>query len=215
MHISKLIKPVFITLVAGGVISMTTSSAVAATGILPAVSGTVFTGKTGKLTLQIKGGLTITCTSSTTTGEVVSTSKLLILTIGKSCTTVGLPVNSLSDASGQILIHVEAPPCVGLGLPPSISITLEFLELHLEVPAVGLLFVTRGAAVAPVVPDNTSVRRFTLSPSQKGGEQSVTKCQGGPARTLETSADSGSFVQTGLEAAEDTLEFGTEEEFMT
>ncbi len=197
------------------ILAMAAASVASAASILPGVKGTLITGGSGKLTLQVKGGASITCTKSTTSGEIVSTSQVLLLTIGSFCTSGGLPVNTLGDSSGQILIHIEAPPCLTISFPPSISITLEFLQIHVEVPLTKLLILTRGAAIAPVLPDNTRTKHFTLSPSQKEGKQSIEKCEGGVARTLETSTDSGEFVQTGLEAKEGTLDFAAEEEFMS
>jgi hypothetical protein len=186
-------------------IAVTTASA----SMLPGAAKTTITGSGGRATFQVKGGATWICQSFTITGEVVSTSEaLLVFDFGNACTTAGLPINSLGDSSGTILMHVEASECPGT---PSL-LKLKVLPLHLEVPSTKLLLAIEGTALA-TVEANVKKTTFPLTPTQKEGKNTDEKC-GKETLILTASTDGGAFVQSGLDFTNASLTFGAAQEFM-
>ncbi len=204
MRIFKLIG-VLVCALAVSAIAVTTASA----SVLPGVAGTSIKGESGKATLQVKGGASITCPKSTASGEILSTSEsLATINFGPKCTTAGLPVNSLGDATGVILVHVEVKEC-----PSNAALlALTVLPLHLEVPSTKLLLSIVGTALGSVTA-NVKQSTFALTVAQKEGKNEIETC-GKEKLVLETSTDGGAFVQSGEEAAGASLTFGAEEEFM-
>jgi hypothetical protein len=204
MRIFKLIA-VLACAIAVSAIAVTTASA----ATLPGTAGTTITGGSEKATLQVKGGASITCPKSTASGEVLSTtSALVVVNFGTGCTTAGLPVNSLGDSSGTILVHVEVAAC-----PSSAGILeLKVLPLHLEVPSTKLLLTIEGVALGTVA-TNVSQTTFALGLTQKEGKNTEEKC-GKETLILSTSTDGGAFVQSGEEAKNGTLTFSAAQEFM-
>jgi hypothetical protein len=203
MRIFKLIG-VLVCAVAISAIAVTAASA----ATLPGVAGTSITGGSEKATLQVKGGASITCKVSTASGEVLGTSSALAIIDFDTCTTAGLPVNSLGDTSGLILVHVEIFEC-----PSNAGILiLTVLPLHLEVPSTKLLLLIEGSALGTV---ETGVKKstFSLTVTQKEGKNTVETC-GKEKLVLSTSTDGSAFVQSGEEAKGATLTFGAEQEFM-
>lgn len=203
MRIFKLIG-VLVCALAVSAVAVSTASA----NIKPG-SGT-FTGKSGKATLQVKGGASITCPKSTASGEITSeTSGKGTITFGGSCTTAGLPVNSLGDAGGTILTPVAISAC-----EKSPEILLLKLEspLHLEVPSTKLLLVIEGGAYAEVSPINANQTEFKLIVTQAGGKNAIETCNKAK-NILTTSTDGGEFIQSGEEAKEATLTFAAAHEF--
>lgn len=180
---------------------------------LPCATGATFTEKNKKVTLQVKGGSAVTCAEGSAEGEVVAeqTLKLKVVHWGKSCTSGGLPVDSLGDASGLILSHVELHICLS---GSKLMWLQKLLPLHLEVPSTKLLMTVEGAFISEITPINTSAKTFSLAIEQKEGKQAIEKCEGGTAQTLLTSSDGGAFVQTGIEVKEDSATFAAEQEFM-
>ncbi len=203
MRIFKLIG-VLVCALAVSAIAVITASA----STLPGVAKTSITGSSEKATLQVKGGASITCPKSTLTGEVLSTSESLAVIAYSGCTTAGLPFNSLGDASGVILVHVEIKEC------PSNAAILELkaLPIHLEVPATKLLLAIEGTALA-TVQANVKQPTYPLTITQKEGKQTVETCSK-EKLILSTSTDGGAFIQSGLETKNASLTFGADEEFM-
>jgi hypothetical protein len=204
MRIFKLIA-VLACAIAVSAIAVTTASA----STLPGKAGTTITGSSEKATLQVKGGASITCPKSTATGEVLSTSEALaIINFGTGCTTAGLPVNSLGDSSGTILVHVEVKECAS----NAAILELKVLPLHLEVPSTKLLLSIEGTALGTV---ETEVKKttFPLTLTQKEGKNTEEKC-GKETLILSTSTDGGAFVQSGEEAKNGSLTFGEAQTFM-
>ena len=199
--------------------AITVSSASAS--LLPGTAGTKITGKSGKSTLQVKGGASITCKASTTSGEVKSTEEALIIIWFTECTTGGLPVNSVGDAVKTILTHVEAGWC----FDPIKGFYVYFgiLPLKLEVPSVkGLTLEITGAVLGKVTPVEKKATTFAVELKQTGGKQEVgpeecTKSSGTKVKgvQLKTSTNGGAAVQSGQETAEGSLTFSAEEEFMS
>lgn len=187
-----------------GAIAVTTATA----SILPGTAGTTIKGKSEKATLQVKGGASITCTKSTLSGEVLSTAEGSVIVDFSSCTTAGLPFNSLGDTGGTWLVHAVVKECPS---DPSI-VTLKLLPLHLEVPATKLLIMIEGAVLGTV---EQSIKQVTypLTITQKEGKNTVEVCKK-EKLVLSTSTDGGAFVQSGLETNNASLTFGEEEEFM-
>ncbi len=204
MRIFKLIG-VLVCALAVSAIAVTTASA----SVLPGVAKTSITGESGKATLQVKGGASITCPKSTASGEILSTSESLVtISFGPKCTTAGLPVNSLGDAAGVILVHAEVKECASsAGI-----LKLQVLPLHLEVPSTKLLLTIVGTTLGAVIAAVKQLK-FTLTVAQKEGKNELETC-GKEKLILETSTDGGAFVQSGEEAAGASLTFGAEEEFM-
>jgi hypothetical protein len=185
-----------------------TAVTAASASILPGAAKTSITGSSEKATLQVKGGASITCPKSTISGELISTSEGLGIVTLESCTTAGLPVNSLGDASGTILVHIELNEC-----PSNASIlALKVLPLHLEVPSTKLLLTITGTTLATVL---AAVRQatFALTLTEKEGKNTEEKC-GKETLILSTSTDGGAFVQSGEEAKNASLTFSTAQEFM-
>jgi len=183
---------------------------------LPGEAGAKFTGKSGKVTLQIKGSSTITCAKSEITkgnGELLGPKSALAVLHLSSCTGFGLAATSLGDASGTILIHVEISICkIGFF---DIGVKFAFLLLHIEIPSTKLLFTITGGPIVLITPLDVVVSGFSLGIAQKEGKQAIEKCEGESASTLETSTDGGAFTQTGMEAKEGTLTFETSRELMS
>ncbi len=154
------------------------------------------------------------CPVSVWSGEILSTSEALaVITFGenvkgKMCTTAGLPVNSLGDAAGVILMHVEIREC----LSSASTLELKLLPVHLEVPSTKLLLVMEGTALGTVT-SGVKQSTFALTVSQSGGKNSIETC-GKEKLILETSTDGGAFVQTGAEFLSASLTFGAPQEFM-
>jgi len=203
---------------------MAALAAIMATGasasLLPGTAGVKITGKSGKATLQVKGGASITCKASTTTGEVKNTEESLALITFTECTTGGLPVNSVGDAAKTILVHVESGNCHDAA--KNEYVLFEVLPVKLEVPSVkGLTLEITGSVLGKVTPAEKKAFTFGVELKQTGGKQEVgpeecTKSTGTVVKgiQLKTSTNGGAAVQSGQEAAEGTLTFSAEQEFM-
>lgn len=209
MRVVKLIAAMIAALIIGAMAVASASAAEVLWRWLPGAAKTAFTEKTGKATWQVKGGLSITSPETSTTGEITEGQNLgLSLTEVFKATALGLPINSLGDANGIILIHYELHQCL-LGSGRRAWLHL-ILPLHLEVPSTKLLLTLEGEWIGSLV-GNTG-KTFTLNVEQKEGIQAIEKCEGGSAATLKTSVDGGTMTQTGFEAKEDSLTFTSAEQ---
>jgi hypothetical protein len=225
MRIFKLIGALVVALAFSAVAVSTASAAETLWRWLPGTVGETFEGKTGEVTLQMKGGGTIKCQKSLvllSNAEAKVNSELikegstegkwatlaLALIDFESCTTAGLSINSLGDKPGIVLAHVEIHNCLikkehhGLLIKP--------LPLHIEVPAVKELLEVTGNFIALIQPLISEPRHFELNITQKEGIQGIEKCEGGNAETLLVSVNEGAFVQSGEEAKEGLLLFDKE-----
>lgn len=182
--------------------------------LLPGTTGTQFTGKSGKMILQTKGGSSIACSGSEREGELTSERTLGLAWVRiTGCSALGISINSLGEEPNVILTHVESHSC--LIEPGDLGLLFKLLPLHLEVPATSLLLSVQGAFIALVTPVGKKISTFTASVQQKAGQQSITKCEGSKTEDkLEKSTDGGEFIQSGLEVKEGTLTFATEQEAM-
>jgi hypothetical protein len=178
---------------------------------LPGAAGTKFTEKSGKTTLQVKGGPSITCASDETLaneGELTESQTLLLRVRHLlKCTEAGLPVNSLGDAGGTILIHMEIHDCM-IG-PNDPGLLIKVLQVHLEVPSTKLLEEIEDEYITLILPRKEASKTFTLTTTEKEGKQSIEKCEGGTAHSLKASVDSGELAPAGFEELEDKMEFET------
>jgi hypothetical protein len=162
-----------------------------------------FTGKTGKVTFQVKGGASVICKSSTGSGEITTTKSGTGTIDFEGCTTVGLQIHSLGDEGSVILAKGEAVLCylnkashiVGL------VVRLPVGGVHVEVPATKLLLVKTGAFIFAVSPVNSKQTTFKEEAKQKEGKQEFEKCEGGAKEVLFLSTDAGEPVQTGVEGS--------------
>jgi hypothetical protein len=213
----RTLKLVGATIAALACTTVVTSSASATETLwlwLPGASGTPFIGESAKATLQIKGNGSVTCPNSTAVGELLSEQTLASATLHLgtkgACTLSGLPVNSLGDSSGHVLVHVDIHNCRistnHLGLLFKIS------PLHIEVPSTKLLLTIEGSYIAETSLLNIKLETHKLTLEQKEGKQTIEKCEGGSADTLSTSIDGGAFLQTGIEAKEDKIRWTTTEQ---
>lgn len=215
MRIFKLIGVLVVVLAFSAVAVATASAEETLWRWLPGSAKESFKGKSGKATLQVwegikgeKPGASITCAKSE---ALLSESQLLEkeAKLGltqihfTTCAIGGLPVNSVSDASGVILTHVELHNC--LIKKEAVGIIFEPLEVTLEVPSTKLTVIVKGSFVGLVKKVGASV--FELIINQKEGHQGIELCEGGAKRTLLANIDSTKFVEAGEEAKEGKLEF--------
>jgi hypothetical protein len=209
MRVLKLVAALIVLPVLSAVAVATASAAETLWRWLPGAAKTAFTGTSGKSLLQVKGGLSITSAKSKTTGEITEGSNLgLALITFETTTTAGLPINSLGDASGIVLVHAELHNC--LIKAGDRGLLIKVLPLHLEVPTTKLLITLEGSYIALV--GGSKGKMFTLAIEQKEGKQTIEKCEGGTADTLLTSDDGAGFVQTGAEAKEAAITFTSVEQ---
>ncbi len=183
--------------------------------VLPGTAGTTLAGKSAGVTLQIKGGASISCKSSETTGEITSTTHGSGTTTWKGCTTAGLPVNSVGASSGTIIGPWLYLACIisGLGHDYCYKYFWDTFIL-LQVPSTKLTLEVKGGFLSEVTPVEKKVTSLTLITTQKEGKQSLETPEGGEATRIEVSTDGGSFVQAGIELKESTLSLGASEEIM-
>lgn len=181
---------------------------------LPGATGTKFTGKSAKVSLQIKGSGTVTCKETFSNGELTGEQTLGLATIdfGNNCTAGGLPANSLGDASGTILVHAEIHNCRITA--NNHGVLFKFLPLHIEVPSTKLLILVEGSYIAETAFLNIKLGTHPLLVEQKEGKQAIENCEGGPkgGYTLTTSLDGGEPKQTAIEAKEGTITWTSSEQ---
>jgi hypothetical protein len=213
----RMSKAAAISIAACSIAAVMASSAVAALPeALPGTKGTKFTGKSGKGTLQIKGGAAVQCTMTTGEGELINSTTGKGTITFKGCSTLGLSINSLGSPSGTVVISGEASVCYISKALKTVGIVTRIPEagVHIEVPAAGLLLVKKGGFILQATPVNKKTTTFAGVLEQKEGKQAIEKCEGAEKQTLLVSTDGGAFVEAGLEAKEDVLTFEKEEELM-
>jgi hypothetical protein len=181
---------------------------------LPGSAGETFTTSSAKATLEGLNGSKITCTKSKGTGELLkegtiegkdATLGLATITFEGCLVENVLPTNSLGDASGVILAHLEIHNC--MIKPGDFGLLIKTLPVHLEVPAVGLLINVEGDFVA-LLEATKNKKVFNLNAKQKAaGDQEITKCEGGNAETLTSSDDEEPPVDAAEEVVEGKLTF--------
>jgi hypothetical protein len=191
------------------------SASFAAAQILPGAAKTAFTITTGKVLFQVKGGAAVACKAASGSGELTSSTAGTGKLDFTGCSTAGLGINSLGDASATVLIAGEATICDIGKSTVGVDVHLPSTGVHLEVPSTKLLLIKKGSFIIEATPVGTKTKSFKGVLQQSGGVQAIEKCEGGSKETLLLSTDGGEFIQAGLEAQEVVLAFPVEEELMT
>lgn len=194
----KQLKLVLLSLFAVSALGAFLASSAFAASILPGAVGTKLTSKSGAAELETVTGGKIKCPSSTGSGEITTKEKAALLLLEfKECTTLGLPVNSLGDKSGIILVHVEAEACNISAT--QVGLLLEILPVHLEVPIAGVLQIITGDQVVPIetAKDATTLN---VTVAQTKGKPAVTGCEGKVEHYTSTENE-GTGVEAGESAA--------------
>ncbi len=216
MRFFKLIGALIVALACSAVGVTTASAAEALWKWLPGSSGETFSGKSGKF-LLILGSGAYTCSKTSVTlvnGSLLeegSTEKkdatlaLALISI-EGCAWGGLPMNSVGDASGVILAHVEIHTC--MIKPGHFGLIFKLLQIHLEIPSAKLLELARGAYIALFEGKaGTKAKTFALNIKAPGKTQELLKCEGGELQKLETAIDSEPFEGNALEEQEASITF--------
>jgi len=219
MRIYRLVGALVIATALGLIAVATASAAETLWKWLPGSVEETFTGKSGKITLQLKGGATITCANSlilltfgldsselVEEGSIAGKDAILALAIlhMEGCTSAGLPINSLGDALKVILAHLEIHNC--MIKKEHFGWLIKLLPLHLEIPSVKLLVIFEGSFIA-LLEATKQMGHFVLNINQKEGVQGITKCEGGTAETLLDEDDGEPFAQAGIEMKEALILF--------
>jgi hypothetical protein len=187
-----------------------TGTAIAAEAkFLPGNAKETFKGTSGAMTLKIKGGATISCKKSETTGELLSTTKAVGTTTFSECTSGGLAINSKGAASGTIVDLWLYLACRISGLPRDYCEKYrEDVFTQLEIPAAKATLETQGGFIAELEPGEKKAETFTLTAKQKEGKQEFETTEEEKEPTsLKVSTNGGAFVQSGIELEKSTLEF--------
>ncbi len=217
MRTFKLAGAIFVALASTALaIASTASAEITLWRFLPGEANTLFSGTSGKATLQVVGSGTITCKESKVglhQGELLDETSALAVISFSGCKAFGLAAESLGNNLGFILAHVEIHTCVIDGFLGHFGLIVEVLPLHVDIPSTGLLITVDGgfiALVAPLGVEPTTTWRLNIA--QVEGKQEIETCEGGEAYTLESSVDSGAFERSGEAVVEGTFTFETAQE---
>ncbi len=202
----------FIAAIALTALAAATASAAAPT-ILPG-SGT-FTSTSGLGTLFTKAGSEIVCKADTNKGTVLSAQKVDATIDFTGCTAFGLPMNSVGDAAGTLLVVLSGSACYVNKANKEVGLDLSVTPLNIEVPAIGGKITIKGNVIGAFTPVNTNqTGPFALTFKQvSNGVQSITKCEGGITRSLLTSTNGGTF-EASSEVTTDFITFAVAHEIM-
>jgi hypothetical protein len=185
---------------------------------LPSGNGTLpqhFTGFSGKGTLAIRGGNTITCEKNKDKGEIINDTNLVVETDFEECTIFGIAgAHSLGDAANTILVTSRGLLCeieanvAGVVLTPT-------GKVHIE--AAGALSVVEGSVIGVLTPSSGLTLEFRLTLKQReAGVQEQKKCKN---PTVETHLNASEGEREAREASEATNAvlglLGTTGELMT
>ncbi len=215
MHTLKLIGALTIVVALSAIVVVGTATAAETPWQwLPGSVGETFSGKSGTIELQQKGGGTFDCTSATilltdeakkvsselTEGTESKDAKGALLVVHiTGCRAGGLGLNSDGDPKETILAHYEIKGCMINRAETRFGWLFKLLPIHGEVPVVKQLFTMEGAFVAEIRPTATKLV-FTLVIGQKEGKQAIEKCEGGEAETLKVKLGTGTSLQLGMRA---------------
>jgi hypothetical protein len=204
MRILKLAGALVAMLAFSAVAVATASAAETLWRWLPGSVGETFEGKqtveTGKLTtaskliILCKAGSLLLVGSELTEKEDAENKKDATLGLAtihfEKCTAAGLAANSLGDASGVILVHIEIHNCVISEKPLEFGLLILPLLIHIEVPSAGLLIeiLEKGLFIARIKPDvgDETKHNFLITAKSKvaGVSQDPEKCEGGEKEVL-------------------------------
>ncbi len=220
MHTHKLIGALAIALALSVIGISTASAAETPWQWLPGSVGETFTGKSGPITFQQKGGASISCTSATillTDGALKVSSELTEGTEGKDakgalliihlagCKTLGTGMNSDGDEKETVLAHYEIKNCITNKAAKTFGLLFKLLPLHLEIPLVKQLLNVEGSFVAEI--KAVTKLQYTLVIEQKEGAQKIEKCEGGEVETLKSKLGNEANRQTGVAAEKGEITF--------
>ena len=204
-------------------VAIAATTASAEVEFLPGTAGTKFTNAGEKATLTAKNSkgetVAVTCAKAKSTGELLSSKEALILITFETCTSAGVPVNSVGDAGGTILTHVEAKACTITSSPLVGGILLKPLPVTLEAPLLKLKIEVEGDVIGRLLAENVSQKEFKLDLNLKEGKQEFTKCKDGAGaeltEELKANVDAGGFLPATESAIGGKLTFTVNEEWMT
>jgi hypothetical protein len=202
-----------------GATAAATASATPPPEFLPGNAKEVIKGKSGAVTLQIKGGTAISCKGgSELKGELLSTKTAAVTTTFKECTAAGLAINSVGAPAKTIVVGWLLILCLLAGVNPIICYELfQDNPTKLEVPSTKTTLTLEGGFLGQIEPVGKKLELYTTIVTQKEGVQGIEKAEGEEAQSLKTSVNGGAFTQTGIEMKEASLEFekGKPQELMS
>jgi hypothetical protein len=215
MRLFRLVGTLFAVLAFSTVVVAVASAAETLWRWNPGTTGATFTGSSGKVTLQVKGGAAITCEKSALKGSLTSEQTLGVGTVTVTiCTLTGLAVLGLGDTAQTVTLHGAFHDCLISSGDAGLLIKLSE-PVHVEVPSTGLLMVFTGSLLVLALPNKSKkTGPFPLNAAQTAGVQAIEKCEGGTAQKLEASTDGSANVQTGAEMKEASITWAAAEEIV-
>lgn len=172
-------------------------------------------GKSGKITIQQKGGATITCKTAESLGkstDEIKTEKTGQITwLLSGCETLGKVCTDLLDTiAGTILVSALVTLAVLSHSVEGLLLAVE--EIHFECGAGAQLIAMKGCAIALVTPINTKTKLLSLNLSQKEGANEYTKTESKTECKLLSQVEAKGSLQTGLGMNEATMNLEKEGE---
>lgn len=166
-----------------------------------------FTAKSGKATLQQKGGATVTCKTSETTAKAkneVKTEKTGvydILFLG--CETLGKVCTGLTDTVAGSILSIGTFSISYLSkAAKTVGIKLETGEVHFECGAGAALLTVKGCALGSLEKVNTKTKTLTLNLTQKEGANELILDEAKTECKLLSQNEAKGFLQSGEGAVE-------------
>ena len=173
-----------------------------------------FTSTSGNGTLQIAEGTSIECLSDNATGEITGAKTANVVFDIHRCEIAGVAARSLGDPEGVILMAAKGELCYLNKVTREVGLKLTLTgKVHIEGPPVGLT-ILEGTMIGRLTPVN-QVRKAgdELILQQTGGNQAITKCEGGPTEHLSGSEDEGT-VKAAAFATDDKISFENNTEIL-
>jgi hypothetical protein len=143
----------------------------------------------GETKFEAAGGTSVTCKKLDETHFEVESDKHAKVTLHwLECTSLGFPVNSLGDKSGEILMPVLLLVCLDPNnvegkLVDEFGIAVEIEKGHLEVPALGSLIELNGRFLGAILTKGEA-KLWSVEFLGAKGKQTVTKCLEGKSEKL-------------------------------
>lgn len=142
-------------------------------------------GGAGELT-TLSGGISIKCTSNTLEGSITGAKTATVNITIAGCTALGFTSNSLGDAEKLVLTGtLNAELCYINKTEKTVGVYISGINVHLEVPSLGVLIAITGSLIGRVTPLNTVTTHYTFGFEQSGtGDQKLTECEGKKAKLV-------------------------------
>jgi len=185
------------------------TAAAALPEFLTNITANTFTGTNGVGKLETVGKVPINCTAGTDKGEVTGAKTGTISSSFTGCNAFGAPANSLGDESGVILVNAPFVLCfIKSGAPLEVGLFIKEINVHIEIPLVGLLINVTGSVVARITPLNSlKTGPYTIEFTQAGGKAGF-QCEGLAALLLSSSdAEHKKPEESGLEGKSQNITF--------